>query len=80
MNDAVKNSTVYEKNSDEEAASDTRTFSYISEEQENEDDDDELSEPEIAASIENNRRGAGRYDLVKRMKEQDGTAKIIEPE
>ena len=30
MNDAVKNSTVYDRYSDEEAASDTRTFSYMS--------------------------------------------------
>lgn len=51
MNDAIKNCTVYEKASDDEV-SDTRTFSYQSEELENEDDDDEMSEPDIAMSVE----------------------------
>ena len=43
----VKGSAIYELASDE-ALSDTRTFSYQSENQGLGDDEDELSEPEIA--------------------------------
>lgn len=51
MKDAMKSSTVYERASEDDF-SETRTFSYESDDRENEDDDDEMSEPEIAASIE----------------------------
>lgn len=57
MNDAIKNCTVYEQASEEEI-SDSRTFSYISEngEEAEGDDDDEMSEPEIAASIDKSQK------------------------
>ena len=54
MKDIVRDQTVYDRISHPE--SDTRTFSYQSESMGDDsevDDDDELSEPEIAASMEN---------------------------
>ena len=56
MQDAMKSSTVYERNSEDDV-SETRTFSYESVDRDNEDDDDEMSEPEIAASIEKTQSG-----------------------
>ena len=51
----IKQTTIYERDSEDEggnAMSDTRTFSYQSERDIDEEDSDEMSEPDIAASVE----------------------------
>lgn len=69
MHDAIKSCTIYDKAS-EDSVSEARTCSYLSEDVINEDDDDDLSEPEIAVTIE---KSKFRYDKNgKRLLDADG--------
>ena len=61
MHDSIRNATIYERDESHgnDDMSDTRTFSYQSDEWapgRDEDDDDELSEPDIADSVEKSKK------------------------